>query len=113
MIDTNAINEIITTYQKHGWILRRVLLSPGTKQNLGCGNKAAFSDVEVSVADFDAAWFSRPPKSGGGVAWEIRHLGRLPFALLEKVNEDDPEFETVLKEVEARLRKAVAAKESA
>lgn len=112
MINTTAISEIITTYQKHGWILRRVLLAPATNQDLYEHNKALFGDIKLSVAEIDAAWFSRPPKSGG-VAWEIRHLGSLPFALLEKVNEDDADFETVLKGVEARLRKAIAAKESA
>ncbi|MEO6049940.1 MAG: hypothetical protein ABIP78_01230 [Pyrinomonadaceae bacterium] len=112
MIDTIAINEIIKTYQKHGWVLRRVLLSPATKISWCKTGYELFDNVPAIDSDIDAAWFSRPPKSGG-VAWEIRHLGTLPFALLEKVDEDDAEFEAVLNGVETRLSKAIAAKESA
>jgi len=112
MIDKDAIGEIIRTYQKHGWILRRVLLSPELKQKLAGNTSALFGAADIADAEIDAAWFSRPPKSGG-VAWEIRYLGELPFGLLENVDENDAEFEDKLKNIESRLRQTVTAKQSA
>ena len=108
MIDAGAIGEIIATYQKHGWILRRVLLSQGLKSALGNG---IFGDVPVMDSDIDAAWFSRPPQPGG-IAWEIRYLGGIPFALLENLDENGPEFESGLHSVEVRLANSISAKKS-
>lgn len=112
MIDACAIREIITIYQKHGWVLRRVLLSAGLKKALGKGKDALFGDVPVADSNIDAAWFSRPPKSGR-VSWEIRYLGDMPFALLENIDENAPEFENVLGSVESRLRDWIVSKETA
>ena len=112
MIDAGAISEIVATYKKHGWILRRVLLSAALKRQLGEEAKRLFNDVAVVDSSVDAAWFSRPPKSGG-VSWEIRYLGDLPFALLENLDENDPAFEASLQSVEKLLREKVAAKQTA
>lgn len=103
MIDADEIKGIIATYERHGWILRRVLLSERLKDRLGA---AQFGGVPVVDSKIDAAWFSRPPKPGG-VAWEIRYFGGTPFALLEHIDEDDPEFETALHSVESRLRESI------
>ena len=108
MADLSSITEIIATYEKHGWILRRVLLSQATKQALG----SSVESLPVFDADIDAAWFSRPPKSGG-TAWEIRYLGDIPFALLENIDEDSPTFENDLSALQARLNDAVGARKSA
>ena len=112
MLNANGVAEIIATYQKHGWLLRRVLLTKESKNSLGPENRALPSDTEIVDSPIDAAWFSRPPATGG-VAWEIRYLGDVPFALLEKVDENDPEFDKILSSVELRLYEAVAAKKSA
>ena len=112
MIDADAILEVISIYQKHGWILRRVLLSSVLKERLANGKDAIFGDVSINESAIDAAWFSRPPKSGG-VPWELRYLGDLPFALLENIDENDAEFENSLKAVESRLGESVIAKETA
>jgi hypothetical protein len=112
MIDASAIAAIIETYQKHGWILRRVLLSPALKTNLGEDAEILFGDVPITDSVIDAAWFSRPPKNGG-VAWEIRYLGDVPYALLSHADENTDEFETILQGVEERLRDYVATKETA
>ena len=112
MSESVAISEIFATYKKHGWIGRRVLLSPTLKADLDTDVKTLFGDLSVVDSDINAAWFSRPPQSGG-VAWEIRYLGDVPFALLERLDENDPEFEASLRLVESRLREAVAAKRSA
>jgi hypothetical protein len=112
MIDAGSIHELIETYKKHGWILRRVLLSAAAGEALGDGKMGLFGDVPVQDSDIDAAWFSRPPKPGG-VAWEIRYLGDIPYALLERADENDPQFESILSGVETRLRDAIAAKRTA
>ncbi len=112
MINADAIREVITIYQKHGWILRRVLLSSALNERLAEDKDAIFGEVPVIESTTDAAWFSRPPKSGG-VPWELRYLADLPFALLDNIDEDDQEFENYLKAVESRLSESVIAKETA
>lgn len=109
MIDEGLVGEIIGTYQKHGWILRRVLLSGGHDSQTGIMH---FDGVPIVASNIDAAWFSRSPKSGG-VAWELRYLGSIAFALLENLDEAEPDFERALGAVERRLSEAVAAKISA
>lgn len=105
MIDPQAIAEILATYKKYGWELRRVLLTKELKANV----IDLFAEVQVVDADIDAAWFSRPPQAGS-IAWEIRHLSSAPYALLEHLDETDADFEAALQAVEARLRDAVAKK---
>ena len=112
MIDAHGIGEIVAAYQKHGWILRRVLLSPASKVVLEDAVKEVFERVPVVDSDIDAIWFSRPPMRGG-VAWEIRYLGDIPFALLENLDEDGPDFESGLHAVELKLCKSILAKKSA
>ena len=91
MIDAGKIGEILQVYTKHGWTLRRVLLSGALKNGLAVPLSSLFHEAPVLESDIDAAWFSRPPRVGG-VAWELRHLGDQPYALLEKTDEHDAEF---------------------
>lgn len=112
MINAAACGEIIRTYAKHGWLLRRVLLTTNLRRSLGDASSGLFGDVDVSDCSIDAAWFSRPP-SNGEIAWEIRHLSETPFALLEYVDEASDDFEQKLHGVEIRLAAAVAAKRNA
>jgi hypothetical protein len=112
MTDAAAIREVLATYKKHGWILRRVLLSERTEFDLSGSSAGIFGDVTILSSDIDAAWFSRPP-SPGGVAWEIRFWGDPPFALLENIDEQEPDFEDRLRDAETRLAQTIAAKKSA
>ena len=112
MIDSKAIAEIVAIYQRYGWILRRVLLTAESNKRLETDITQLFDAVQVTDADIDAAWFSRPPQDGG-VAWEIRHLSESPYALLENMDEDSSEFENSLHSVESRLREAIAKSKSA
>src|SRR5687768_12683987 len=110
MIDVGAAAEIISTYQKHGWVLRRVLL---TDKEVGRSLAEAIDlgATPVVISSINAAWFSRPPKDGP-VAWEIRYLGPTPFALLEVLMENEPDFEYLLSKTEVRLRETISAKEA-
>ena len=109
MTSSDSIAAIIATYKKHGWLLRRVLLSRPARAEV---SPQVVEGAPVMPSDIDAAWFSRPP-ADGGVAWEIRYLGPTPYALVENIDENEPDFEERLRSVEARLAVAVAAKKSA
>lgn len=112
MIDRGTIGETITIYKKHGWILRRVLLSAALSGHLDSYRSTMFGEAEVFDSDIDAAWFSRQPTLGG-TSWEIRFFGQTPFALVKRIDEFAPGFENHLKEVEARLRELVATRKRA
>lgn len=93
-------NEIFRTYKKYGWNLRRILAPTKSRDK--------FASLGLPVDDFEieAAWFSREPEAGG-VAWEIRYLGVPAFALLDNLDEADPEFAAKRRAVETRLIAAV------
>lgn len=112
MIDAGDIGEIIAVYEKHGWILRRVLLSPALKKRVSENIAHFIVGMKVIDSDMDAAWFSRPQKQGG-VPWEIRHLSETPFALLENIDDESAEFEASLRSVESRLRETLLKSKSA
>lgn len=105
MIRAQQIAEILSLYRKHGWNLRRVLLSDALKNSLPDSLEKLFGAAEVVSAEIDAAWFSRPSKADQE-AWELRRLSENPFALVEIFDpEDDAEIrEETLREIEARLR---------
>lgn len=103
MIGEQEFNNIVATYEKHGWLLRRVLLSRETRKRL----TAIPANVSVIDSDVDAAWFSRPP-GVGEISWEIRSLGTTPFALVEFVDEDSPNFEDVLEAAKQRMNDSLS-----
>lgn len=107
-----SIGETIKTYSKHGWILRRVLLTPKLRRELGADADTLFDSVKVSEGDIDAALFSRPP-SKEETAWEIRHLSQKPFAVLDYFDETSPDFEHKLRNLAARLAATISAKRKA
>ena len=106
MISVEQILEIISQYKKHGWTLRRVLLSDDLRVRAYNELVALSSNeaVEFVSSEVNAAWFSRPSKDGE--AWELRHLSTAPFALFEVFDEDDEEEtrEEARKEMETRLK---------
>lgn len=110
MIDFRSFSDIVTVYRKYGWILRRILTTSSVNGSL-IDQLKAVSDAPIIDSDIDAAWFSRPPTEGP-VVWEIRTLGGRPFALVESLDERDPDFEESLAKIEARLRDTESAKEA-
>ena len=105
MIKPGQIAEILSLYKKHGWILRRVLLSEALKTSLAGSLEQLFGAAEIRAAEIDAAWFSRPARAEQE-AWELRRLSETPFALMEIFDaEDEDEIrEETLAEVESRLK---------
>ncbi|MEJ7622745.1 MAG: hypothetical protein WKF34_02010 [Pyrinomonadaceae bacterium] len=105
-MQADVLSEIVKTYRKHGWVLRRILMTDTARDGL-----KSFG-VPVMDSKIDAAWFARP-RCDQAVAWELRYIGGTPLAFLEFLNEMSPGFETSLRAVEQRLTETVAAKQSA
>lgn len=102
MIGERQVQEIIAQYEKHGWNLRRVLLSAETAKDFSA---TFFGDAEiVSSSELDALWFSRAAAEERET-WELRHLSSNPFALVEVFEADDEEEvrEEIRRELETRL----------
>ena len=94
--------EIIATYHKHGWELRRVLLRPETRAALAA---ELFGQAAIIEADFDALWFARSSHAGRE-AWELRLVAELRYALFEafEAGESEADRKEVRLEMENRMR---------
>jgi len=99
--------ELLATYRKYGWELRRALLQPVTRGVLE--NAQLLDKVAVKDASFDALWFSRPSHDNRE-AWELRLLSQTQYALFEafETDETEEEREDVKLEMEARMRDYVS-----
>ena len=85
MIDEKQIQAILEQYTKHGWSLRRVLLSAETEKNIA---PEIFGQTEIVSFELDALWFSRDANHERET-WELRSLSAVPFALVEVFEADD------------------------
>ena len=104
MHHSDLIREIVDTYQKHGWQLRRVLLRLETRAELE-GETLSLGAAEMEETSVDALWFSCASHNQRE-AWELRLLAESPFALFETFEPDETEEqrEEMRREMEARLR---------
>jgi hypothetical protein len=100
----DLFDEIVGTYQKHGWQLRRALLTPTTRAELASPSEL-FKSAQVVESTVDALWFSRPSHEERE-AWELRLLSENPYALFETFERDETEEqrEEMRSDMEARLR---------
>ena len=105
MISAHQIQEILSLYTKHGWKLRRVLLSPNLKTHLADVIEKLFNSAEIVDAEIDAVWLARA-SAGNAESWEIRRLSETPYALLEVFDEEDEEEvrEEIRQELQAQLQ---------
>ena len=105
MSQLERIEEIIATYGRHGWQLKRVLLRPETSAALAGQEKSFFGQAITQEAMVDALWFARASHAGRE-AWELRLVAETPYALFETFEADEEEEarEEVRLEMEARLR---------
>lgn len=101
--------EIIATYQRHGWELRRILLKPTTRSDLGEQAAGLFDEAKLIEAEIDALWFARPSQAGRE-AWELRLVAEQPYALFEAFEADETEAERdeARLEMENKMREQVA-----
>ena len=103
MKNADLFTELVGTYRRHGWELRRALLQPTTLAELQ--SQELLTKVPVKEAAVDALWFSRPSHNDRE-AWELRLLAQTQYALFETFEADETEEERddVRLEMEARLR---------
>lgn len=108
MIGALQIQEILAQYKKHGWTLRRVLLSAPTRESLAADSlENLFGAAPIISFETDAAWFSR--LSGiGRETWELRRLTGAPFALVEVFEDEDDE--TVREEARFEMEQQLSEK---
>jgi hypothetical protein len=101
----DLIQEIIATYQRHGWQLRRVLLRPETRAALFAPEEV-FVNASIHDAEIDALWFARPSPAGRREAWELRLIAEQRYALFEafEADESEAEREEARREMESRMR---------
>lgn len=97
------MQEIIATYARHGWKLRRVLARPETRSLVPASD--LLREAELRDSDFDALWFARPSHAGRE-AWELRLVSEQPFALFEafEADESEEDREEARLEMENRVR---------
>ena len=108
-MSAELFKEIVATYQRHGWELKRVLLKPATRNDLKEVAAGLFNEARLIDAEFDALWFARP-SSAGREAWELRLMAEQPYALFEafELDETEEEREEARLEMEKQMREQVA-----
>jgi hypothetical protein len=107
MDQLSNFREVIERYRSFDWQLRKILVSPASREAFS--GQQEFGDVQVVESEVDALWFCRPA-IGGREAWELRLIAESPYALFETFEPDEPEDEReeVRIEMEARLRSRIA-----
>jgi hypothetical protein len=107
MNNVDLFKELLATYRRHGWELRRALLRPEISGEL---EPVLPKEVPIKEAEVDALWFSRPSHNNRE-AWELRLLAQTQYALFETFEADETEEDRddLRLEMEARLRDYIAA----
>src|SRR5688572_10341282 len=113
MRKADLFNELVATYQKHGWVLRGALMQPQTRAELISEHIASLEFGHLKESTIDALWFARPSHQKRE-AWELRLLAETQYALFETFEADDTEEQRdeVRLEMEARLRDYVEGREN-
>jgi hypothetical protein len=113
MRKADLFNELVATYQKHGWILCGALMQPQTRAELSSAQLATLESGHLKESTIDALWFSRPSHRNRE-AWELRLLAETQYALFETFEADETEEQRdeMRLEMEARLRDYVEGKHS-
>lgn len=108
-MDQESVDLILGQYERNGWNLRRVLITPEMAKEFS--GLSGLSGAMNTAAEIDALWFSRA-RTDGRVAWEIRHLSDTPYALVEVLEPSitDDELELILSAAELRLKEIMARK---
>src|SRR5437660_240372 len=71
--------QIVATYEKHGWTLRRVLWRPSAERERR-QIAQTFPEASLIDSDIDALWFARASHAGRE-AWELRLIAEQKYAL--------------------------------
>ena len=103
-MNIDLAKQIVATYEKHGWGLRRVLVISAAESD-AAEIAEAFPDPAKVPAEIDALWFARASQ-GGREAWELRLVVEQPYALFEafEADESEEEREEARREMEHKMR---------
>jgi hypothetical protein len=95
---------IIAVYQRHGWNLRRILLTTAVREELA-HDSDVFGEAVLVDSEFDALWFARSSHEQRE-AWELRLISEQAYALFEafEADETEEEREEMRRELEHRMR---------
>lgn len=109
MTKGDLFNEIIATYEKHGWTFKVALLCQKTLNELPPAARTKLTSVELRDSPVDALWFSRPSHHNRE-AWELRLLSETQYALFESFEPEETEEQRaeMRDEMEAKLRDYVS-----
>lgn len=101
MTDPATVGEIIKQYEKHGWTLRRALLSDDSRLAMS----DSLGGIDIVSSDLEALWFSRRSKPETE-SWELRRVTGSPFALVAVIpsNASEEEVESALAQVAEDMR---------
>ena len=104
-MNKRLLQDILTIYHRHGWELRRALITPEAFLRLDDETKALFGEAKLIETDLEALWFARPSHQGRE-AWELRLFSEQPYALFEafEAEETEEDREEARREMEARMR---------
>ena len=104
MDSLELMKDIIATYERHGWKLRRVLARPEIVSLVSQAGVLR-PDAELIESDFDSLWFARPSHAGRE-AWELRLISEQAYALFElfEADESEEDREEARREMENRMR---------
>jgi hypothetical protein len=93
---------IIALYERHGWTLKRALLSSDTRAAI---DESIFNNAAIVDSDFDALWFARPSHAERE-AWELRLVSEQQYALFEafEADEGEEDREEARLEMENKMR---------
>jgi hypothetical protein len=103
-MNSNLAKQIVATYEKHGWQLRRILAaSPSQDQRQQIAD--VFKAMPITPAEIDALWFARASHAGQE-AWELRLVAEQPYALFEafETDENEEDREEARREMENKMR---------
>lgn len=108
MHTADLAKEIIATYKRSGWSLRRVLLRQETRATVAAQLEGLFGEAELRSSDFDALWFARASHANRE-AWELRLMSEQPYALFEafEADESEEDREEARLEMENRMREHI------
>jgi hypothetical protein len=103
-MNIDLAQQIVVTYEKHGWNLRRVLVGSAPESG-GTEIAQAFPGPMTVAGEIDALWFARP-SHGGREAWELRLVAEQPYALFEafEADESEEDREEARREMEHKMR---------
>jgi len=108
MVTDDLAKQIIALYERHGWTLKRALLTKETRATI---DDSIFSNAAIIDSDFDALWFARGSQADRE-AWELRLMAEQQYALFEafEADESEEDREEARLEMENRMRDHVKSK---